>query len=605
MCNPWCLSFAKQSLLHVATIPGMSVLEVGAKDVNGTARSLFSAGSVNYTGVDIEAGPGVDEILDVAQLTGRFGADAFDLVISTEMIEHCRDWQEAIVQMGSVLKKDGLLVITTRSPGFAIHGYPQDFWRFTADDMRAVFENFGVIEELGKDFSYGWAAGVGVAVRKRVESRALRSWARRVLQLRVAAVKAEEKPGEAPLNFDQDGRYRLCAELIAGMPNVKSVLDIGSGETCPLNRFITGRIIHGLDPGIRSAGPSRFSENLLTGHVEDTYDVVVSMDTLEHIPPGERGPFVDRLEDAARQAVVLGFPFSESPGPAFLDRVVQDLYEGLFHTPHHWLEEHIRLGLPSFRKIAAQLRRRGWHVRLIPQGYLPWYEELLPFTICASRMPEWKGFVAGINDDYNELLSRYDRKQPSYRMFIVASRSPLPDALIGSLTRPGGGQADHVFTRMRRRIQDAMLRRIRNQKVDLDRERSDHQKTKRELAGEKSRSDYVAQIIEQVCRLGDVEKPAQDVILFGSGEFAAIVFRYLPKRMYRVRGIFDNHGEPGRKMSGFPVRKPALIPGCSVIVASRWQREIRRQLLDLGYQPRQVITFRFSGKKRSSKSGNE
>jgi SAM-dependent methyltransferase len=131
-------------------VHGRSVLEVGSMDVNGSVRpQLESLGPARYVGVDIAVGPGVDEVCNVADLVVRFGANAFEMVISTELVEHVRDWRSAFDQMKRVLAPGGLLVLTTRSVGFKVHGYPYDFWRYQPEDMRRILVDFTdvVIEE--------------------------------------------------------------------------------------------------------------------------------------------------------------------------------------------------------------------------------------------------------------------------------------------------------------------------------------------------------------------------------------------------------------------------------------------------------------------------
>jgi GT2 family glycosyltransferase len=142
------------------------VLEVGARDVNGNARSICVAFSKNYFGVDIENGPGVDAIVDANHLAEKFGADSFDVVISTEMLEHVLDWANVLFQMLTVLKPAGLLVLTTRSVGFPTHDYPSDHWRFTRQDMLAIFAAVGEILEVADDMTLGYPCGIGIVLRK-------------------------------------------------------------------------------------------------------------------------------------------------------------------------------------------------------------------------------------------------------------------------------------------------------------------------------------------------------------------------------------------------------------------------------------------------------
>jgi SAM-dependent methyltransferase len=130
------------SVLPRAEVEGRTVLEVGSLDVNGSARSVIeSLGPGSYTGVDIQTGRGVDRVVSVSFLVDVFGSEAFDIVVSTEMLEHVQDWRWAVTQLKRVTVPGGRLVLTTRSPGFHHHGYPHDFWRFTEDDIRRIFSD--------------------------------------------------------------------------------------------------------------------------------------------------------------------------------------------------------------------------------------------------------------------------------------------------------------------------------------------------------------------------------------------------------------------------------------------------------------------------------
>jgi SAM-dependent methyltransferase len=144
MCHRGCLSFA-HTHLTAADVAGQRVLEVGSRDVNGSVRPIVeSLGPCEYVGVDIEAGPSVDLICRAEDLVKRFGASSFDIVISTELLEHVRDWRSAVSNMKTVLRPGGTLLLTTRSRGFHLHGYPWDYWRFELDDMRAIFGEFDI-----------------------------------------------------------------------------------------------------------------------------------------------------------------------------------------------------------------------------------------------------------------------------------------------------------------------------------------------------------------------------------------------------------------------------------------------------------------------------
>ena len=145
MCHESCIDFVRSNL-GIADVHGKRILEVGSHDVNGSVRSLIAINRpASYVGVDLESGPGVDYICDAGRLVDTFGSCSFDVVISTEMLEHVDDWRDAISNLKMVLAPGGILVLTTRSPGFPFHGYPADYWRFTIEDMQTIFSDMADI----------------------------------------------------------------------------------------------------------------------------------------------------------------------------------------------------------------------------------------------------------------------------------------------------------------------------------------------------------------------------------------------------------------------------------------------------------------------------
>lgn len=164
MCTTGCVAFATR-VITPPDVEGRHVLEVGSYDVNGTLRATIEQfRPASYVGVDLTDGPGVDEVCRAESLLSRFGPGTFDLVVSTEMLEHVRDWRAVVANLKGMLAEDGILVLTTRSPGFPFHGYPVDFWRFSLADMRRIFGDMD-IEALEPDTP--GSPGVFIRARRR------------------------------------------------------------------------------------------------------------------------------------------------------------------------------------------------------------------------------------------------------------------------------------------------------------------------------------------------------------------------------------------------------------------------------------------------------
>ena len=150
MCNAYSILFGAINL-RPDEVKDKKILEVGSYDTNGSLRRLVeSYRPAEYIGVDIQKGPGVDFICRAEDILNKFGKESFDLVISTEMLEHVKDWKKAIHNMKVVCKPEGGILITTRSRGCPYHSHPYDFWRFELKDMRYIFSDC-VIENLEKD----------------------------------------------------------------------------------------------------------------------------------------------------------------------------------------------------------------------------------------------------------------------------------------------------------------------------------------------------------------------------------------------------------------------------------------------------------------------
>lgn len=107
MCNVNCIVFGATNLQE-KDVKGKRVIEVGSLNVNGSLRPLIeSLCPKKYVGVDIVEGPGVDMICDAENLVEKFGDSSFDVVITTELLEHVRNWKKVVSNIKNICTSGG------------------------------------------------------------------------------------------------------------------------------------------------------------------------------------------------------------------------------------------------------------------------------------------------------------------------------------------------------------------------------------------------------------------------------------------------------------------------------------------------------------------
>jgi hypothetical protein len=119
------------------------VVEIGSRLPQGQEkladlRPFFA--DKTYIGCDMIDGPGVDRVEFLEGLSFSDGEVGTFLFCDT--LEHVKDLSGAIGELRRCLDKVHGIVIATSVLAFPIHGYPNDYWRFTPEGFRTLFEGF-------------------------------------------------------------------------------------------------------------------------------------------------------------------------------------------------------------------------------------------------------------------------------------------------------------------------------------------------------------------------------------------------------------------------------------------------------------------------------
>jgi 2-polyprenyl-3-methyl-5-hydroxy-6-metoxy-1,4-benzoquinol methylase len=102
-------------------------------------RSLFR--NSEYVRADFTPCQGLDFLLP-SDSSIPVPDGSFDMVLSTQVLEHVPEPAHYIAESFRVLKPGGFLVLTTHGL-FGDHGCPYDFQRWTADVLRLLLERAG------------------------------------------------------------------------------------------------------------------------------------------------------------------------------------------------------------------------------------------------------------------------------------------------------------------------------------------------------------------------------------------------------------------------------------------------------------------------------
>lgn len=117
--------------------PDIKVVEIGSQDVNGSLRETCPQ-AFSYTGVDFQAGKGVDIVLnDPYELP--FESESFDVVLSSSCFEHSEMFWLVFLEVLRILKPHGLFYLNVPTTG-KFHRHPVDCWRFYPDSGIALIK---------------------------------------------------------------------------------------------------------------------------------------------------------------------------------------------------------------------------------------------------------------------------------------------------------------------------------------------------------------------------------------------------------------------------------------------------------------------------------
>jgi SAM-dependent methyltransferase len=107
---------------------------------------LFEPYARRYVGADVaRTTPQVDVVGSASTIP--FASGSADVVVCSQVLEHVPDPAAALAEMARVLKPGGRVFLSTHG-NFIYHPHPTDYWRWTQDGLRKLFEDGGDFDEI-------------------------------------------------------------------------------------------------------------------------------------------------------------------------------------------------------------------------------------------------------------------------------------------------------------------------------------------------------------------------------------------------------------------------------------------------------------------------
>jgi hypothetical protein len=164
-------------------------------------------------------------------------------------------------------------------------------------------------------------------------------------------------------------RYAPVAALVLGVDGRlgESLLDVGSGS-------VGFASVGGSEPFVGididfwgPPAPSMTAVRALPGRLpfaDGSFDTVISLDALEHVPPADRDGFVTEIARVAARRAIIACPCDEATA---VDDLLRRMYLRRGEAEPDWLSEHAEHGLPTRLAVAqACAAPSGFSARALP-----------------------------------------------------------------------------------------------------------------------------------------------------------------------------------------------------------------------------------------------
>lgn len=227
--------------------------------------------------------------------------------------------------------------------------------------------------------------------------------------------------------FDQYERHaftRAAVDIVRehlGRASLR-VLDVGGGPAA-LSRFLPQDTVVAIDVEEAPGEGYIVADGAALPFRDSVFDIVVAHDTLEHVPPEKRQPFLAELCRVGSELVIVNGPFRD-PSVEAAERLVMEVAKetvGDSFSTVRYLHEHAEHGLPDLEATAKQLQKLGLPSIIVPNGALDFWVARMIVRHHAHALAARGVHVSELDRRRNKEYVPVAEAGPAYRQAIMAS----------------------------------------------------------------------------------------------------------------------------------------------------------------------------------------
>jgi ubiquinone/menaquinone biosynthesis C-methylase UbiE len=224
--------------------------------------------------------------------------------------------------------------------------------------------------------------------------------------------------------FDHYQRYAAATALIHSLEmKVSTVLEVGANRQRLLADFLPDSKVVFSDLFAQPGSEDFIQADASALPFENAkFDVVVSLDVLEHMPPHLRAKAAIEMARVATRMVVIACP-TDRPWVHAAEEVANGVWRDYFGQDYPWLEEHKEFGLVDGGVVERALLESGCKVLRFGQGDTALWSGLMSAHFVKEVIEEMRPIVASADQLYNHSVFAGDRSEQPYREYFIAVRT--------------------------------------------------------------------------------------------------------------------------------------------------------------------------------------